>query len=229
MSNDYRKNDYAWIKELADYPRTLDERLNFFEDTSQISVPDDVIDRVVFQDRAKRAIRKIAQNKGHILMVGRPGTGKSMLANMFREVLQKSLGDYLKPKDAVVAYPGKDRNHIRVAYESPEKMERLLAKLNRAIESARESVEEFNLSDQIQSARKVKIALFAVLYLKPSSFKKKGTSKPSNSTKNRLATSIEISYLRSNSRIRSPKTPWAFLINPTFSHSFFGIVSIFQR
>jgi Lon-like ATP-dependent protease len=159
MSTDYRKNDYAWIKELLDYPRTLEERLHFFEDTSQISVPDDFIERVVFQDRAKRAIRKIAQNKGHILMVGKPGTGKSMLADMFKELLQKSLGDYLKSKDAIVAYPGKDRNHIRIAYESPMKMDRLLAKLNRAIESARASVDEFSLSDQIQSARKAKIGL----------------------------------------------------------------------
>jgi Lon-like ATP-dependent protease len=92
MPNDYRKNDYAWIKELLDYPRTLEERLDFFEDTSQIAVPDDPIDQVIFQDRAKRAIRKIAQNRGHILMVGMPGTGKSMLANMFKLMLEKSFG-----------------------------------------------------------------------------------------------------------------------------------------
>ena len=58
----------------------------------------DPIDRVIFQEPAKRAIRKTAQNRGHILMVGGPGTGKSMLANMVKEVLQKSLGDYLRPR-----------------------------------------------------------------------------------------------------------------------------------
>jgi hypothetical protein len=57
MPNDYRKNDYTWIKELLDYPRTLEERLDFFEDTSQIAVPEDPIDQVIFQDRAKRAIK----------------------------------------------------------------------------------------------------------------------------------------------------------------------------
>ena len=36
--------------------------------------------RVIFQDRAKMAIRKVAQNRGHMLMVGRPGTGKSLTA-----------------------------------------------------------------------------------------------------------------------------------------------------
>ncbi len=76
MNNDFSPNDYDWIKELMDYPSILDERLLFFDDTSQIKVPQDPIERVIFQGRAKRAIRKIAQNKGHILMVGRPGTGK---------------------------------------------------------------------------------------------------------------------------------------------------------
>jgi Lon-like ATP-dependent protease len=159
MSEDYGKNDYKWIKELLGYPDTLEERLSFFEDTSQISIPDDPIDQVIFQDRAKKAIRKIAQNKGHILMVGRPGTGKSMLANMFREVLEKSFGEYIKPKDAIVAYPGKDRNHVRIAYESPNKIDNFLIKINQAIEVARDSVDEFSLADQIQSARRVKIGL----------------------------------------------------------------------
>ena len=106
MHSDYKENDYRWIKELLDYPTHLEDRLGNFRDTSQIQLPQDPIDCVIFQDRAKRAIRKIAQNKGHILMVGRPGTGKSMLANMFKEVLDKSLGDYLRPKESIVGYPG---------------------------------------------------------------------------------------------------------------------------
>jgi Lon-like ATP-dependent protease len=159
MSSDYKDNDYGWIKELLDYPHTLEERLNFFKDTSQIAVPEDPIDRVIFQDKAKRAIRKIAQNKGHILMVGRPGTGKSMLANMFKEVLEKSLGDYLRPQEAIIAFPGKDKNHVRIAYADPEKMEQVLDNIYKDIESARDSVDEFSLSDQIQSARKAKRGL----------------------------------------------------------------------
>ena len=159
MTSDYKDNDYGWIKELLDYPRTLEKRLNFFEDTSQISVPEDPIDRVIFQDKAKRAIRKIAQNRGHILMVGRPGTGKSMLANMFKEVLEQSLGDYLRSQEAIIAYPGKDKNHVRIAYENPEKIEPLLDTLIKGIDSARDSVDEFSLADQIQSARKAKQGL----------------------------------------------------------------------
>ena len=159
MMSDYKDNDYEWIKELLDYPRTLEERLEFFDDTSQIEIPQDPIDQVIFQDKAKRAIRKIAQNRGHILMVGSPGTGKSMLANMFKEVLEKSLGDYLRPRDAIIAYPGKDKNHVRIAYEEPQKIEQLLENFNKTIDAARDAVDEFSLADQIQSARKAKRGL----------------------------------------------------------------------
>ena len=159
MSNDYSQNDYVWIQELMRYPQTLEQQLNFFEDTSQIQVPPDPIEQVIFQDKAKGAIRKIAQNKGHILMVGKPGTGKSMLANMFNEVLEKSLGDYLRPKESIVAYPGKDKNNIRIAYEDPEKIDDRIAKLNKAIEAAENSADEFSLSDQINAVRRVKNGL----------------------------------------------------------------------
>ncbi len=164
MHNDYSNEDYKWIKELMLYPTTLEKRLDFFEDTSEIKVPEDPIEKVIFQDRAKEAIRKIAQNRGHILMVGLPGTGKSMLANMFNEVLEKALGDYLKPKNAILAYPGKDKNHIRFAYEEPKKTDELVMEIHQSIELAKNSVDEFSLGDQIRSVAKVKKwLLFATL------------------------------------------------------------------
>jgi Lon-like ATP-dependent protease len=159
MTSDYKENDYAWIKELMHYPQILEQHLSFFEDTSEISVPNDPIEQVVFQDKAKGAIRKIAQNKGHILMVGRPGTGKSMLANMFNEVIDKSFGDYLRSKQSIVAYPGKDKNTIRIAYEDSEKIDDQLNKIMNKIVSAEESVDDFSLSDQIHASGKLKKCL----------------------------------------------------------------------
>jgi Lon-like ATP-dependent protease len=161
MPTDYKETDYDWIRELLDYPRVLEERLAFFDDTSQIRIPEDPIERVIFQDRAKMAIRKVAQNRGHMLMVGRPGTGKSMLAEMFREVLERSIGDYLRPQDAIVAFPGKDRNHSRIAYENPETVERVLEDIHQALEAAQNSGDEFSLEAQIGSIRKVKRWLLA--------------------------------------------------------------------
>ena len=156
MHNDYKENDYQWVRELLQYPQTLKNRLDFFNDTAEIQVPDDPIEKVIFQDRAKAAIRKIAQNKGHILMVGRPGTGKSMLADMFQDVLDRSMGDYLRPKRSIVAYPGKDDNHIRIAYEDPDNIDKRLVQLRKRIVSAQNSIDEFTLADQIQLLDKVK-------------------------------------------------------------------------
>lgn len=159
MKTDYNKNDYDLIKELMQYPKNLDVHLDFFEDTSQILVPVDPIERVIFQNKAKDAIRKIAQNKGHILMVGRPGTGKSMLADMFNIVLDKSLGEYLRSKESIVSYPGKDQNHIRIACEDPDIIEKRILRVIDKIECAKNSVDEFSLSDQITSVRRVKKGL----------------------------------------------------------------------
>jgi Lon-like ATP-dependent protease len=92
-------------------------------------------------------------------MVGRPGTGKSMLANMFNQVIDKSLGDYLRPKQSIVAYPGKDKNNIRIAYENSEKIDDRIAEIMNRIISVEESIDDFTLSDQINAARKVKKGL----------------------------------------------------------------------
>ena len=156
MNNVYSEKDLDWVKELLRYPQTLKKRLDFLTDTSQISVPEDPIEKVVFQDKAKKVIRQIAQNKGHILMVGKPGTGKSMLANMFNEVLDRSLGDYLRPKQSIVAYPGKVKNHISIAYEDPETIDELISRLDKDLDSAENNAAKFSLSGQIESAKRIK-------------------------------------------------------------------------
>ncbi|MDH4027972.1 MAG: ATP-binding protein [Nitrospirota bacterium] len=156
MSEPYNENDYKWIKELLLYPAALEKHLEYLKDTSEVKIPDDPIEKVIFQDNAKRAIRKIAQNRGHMLMVGRPGTGKSLLAGMFNHVIDRSMGDYIRPKLSIAAYPGKDSNHMRIAYADPEKLDACINDVREGIEAAKESVEVFSLSEQIASVSKVK-------------------------------------------------------------------------
>ena len=165
MYNIYKDEDYEWIKELMLYPQTLEKNLSYFDNTSGITTPADPLEKIIFQDKAKKAIRKVAQNRGHLLMVGKPGTGKSMLADMFNQVLDKSMGDYIRPKESIVAYPGKDQNHMRVAYAPPEKIENHILKVNLAIENAKNSIEEFSLDKHISSVRKVKNILLGITVL----------------------------------------------------------------
>ncbi|MCP4691281.1 MAG: hypothetical protein GY859_24760 [Desulfobacterales bacterium] len=157
MTEVYNDNDYRQVKELMRYPDILVERLDYFSDTSEIEIPEDPIENVIFQERAKAAIRGVAHNKGHILMAGLPGTGKSLLADMFKRVLDESLGDYLRPREAIVAYPGKDKNHIRIAYEDPEAVDERIESFKDEIEEARRSADVFSLGDQIESVRRVKV------------------------------------------------------------------------
>ncbi len=170
--SDYKPNDYAEIKDLLAYPEKLKKNLDFIEDdTTDVMVSKDPIERVIFQDRAKKAIRKIAQNRGHLLMVGKPGTGKSLLAQMFEKVLDDSMGDLLRPVDSIVAYPGKDSNHVRFSYAGPEKIDQKIARVRDQITAASGCVEEFSLEDQISHINKIKkFLLFLALISIPVGF-----------------------------------------------------------
>jgi len=50
------------------------------EDTSQILIPKDPLERVIGQEEAVKLARLAAAQRRHILLVGPPGTGKSMIA-----------------------------------------------------------------------------------------------------------------------------------------------------
>ncbi|MDD4251006.1 MAG: ATP-dependent protease LonB [Candidatus ainarchaeum sp.] len=58
-----------------------------FENTSQINVPKNLISQVIGQDESVHLIRKAAAQKRNVLLVGIPGTGKSLLAQAMSEIL----------------------------------------------------------------------------------------------------------------------------------------------
>jgi len=60
-----------------------------FNTTADIKVPEKLIDQVIGQDEAVEVIKKAASQKRHVILVGDPGTGKSMLAQSMTEFLPK--------------------------------------------------------------------------------------------------------------------------------------------
>ncbi len=66
------------------------------ETTADIKVPDQLIDQVIGQDHARDIVMKAAKQHRHVMMIGSPGTGKSMLAKAMTELLpQEDLQDVL--------------------------------------------------------------------------------------------------------------------------------------
>ncbi|MFA6711033.1 MAG: ATP-binding protein, partial [Candidatus Methanomethylophilaceae archaeon] len=74
-----------------------------FSSTEEIAVPEKMADQVIGQDKAVEVIKKAASQKRHVMLIGEPGTGKSMLANSMVEYLpQGELQDviaYHNPED----------------------------------------------------------------------------------------------------------------------------------
>ncbi|HWG90843.1 MAG TPA: ATP-dependent protease LonB [Candidatus Thermoplasmatota archaeon] len=76
-----------------------------FETTADVSVPDKLIDQVIGQEKAVEVIKKAAEQRRHVMLIGDPGTGKSMLARSMTELLpHEELED-------IIAYPNQEDSH----------------------------------------------------------------------------------------------------------------------
>ena len=58
-----------------------------FRTTEEIPIPQKLVDQVIGQDDAVRIIKKAAAQRRNVMMLGTPGTGKSMLAQAMAELM----------------------------------------------------------------------------------------------------------------------------------------------
>jgi len=80
-----------------------------FISTAEIEIPPRLVDQVIGQESAVEVIKKAAAQKRHVMLIGEPGTGKSMLANAMAEVLPRD-----ELQDILVFNNPDDNNNPRI-------------------------------------------------------------------------------------------------------------------
>ena len=84
MSNE----EFSSAGRTSDIDNWLDSQN--FSTTADIEIPEKLADQVIGQDSAVEVIKKAAEQRRHVMLIGEPGTGKSMLARSMTEYLPKS-------------------------------------------------------------------------------------------------------------------------------------------
>ena len=77
--------------------------------TAEVKIPEKLVDQVIGQEPAVEVIKKAAEQKRHVMLIGDPGTGKSMLARSMTELLPKE-----ELQDILVYHNPEDPNEPKI-------------------------------------------------------------------------------------------------------------------
>ncbi|MDK2825120.1 Lon-like ATP-dependent protease [Methanolobus vulcani] len=92
-------------KETTDSSEEIELYEDNFETTDSIDVPELLIDQIIGQEHAVEVVKKAASQRRHVMMIGSPGTGKSLLSKAMAELLPK------EELQDILAYPNPEDNN----------------------------------------------------------------------------------------------------------------------
>jgi Lon-like ATP-dependent protease len=92
------------LQSVGEWIKTQD-----FKTTRDIQIPDMLVDQVIGQDDAVVVIKKAAEQKRHVMLIGDPGTGKSMLAKSMTEFLPRD-----ELQDVIAYHNAEDPNEPKI-------------------------------------------------------------------------------------------------------------------
>ena len=110
-----------WIKEVK------------IKSTADVPIPKNLVDQVIGQEAASIVVRKAAEQRRHVIMVGEPGTGKSMLARSMTEFLPKE-----QLEDILVYRNQDDENEPKVRTVPAGRGSRIISERKALIRQQRE-------------------------------------------------------------------------------------------
>ncbi|WNY24954.1 ATP-dependent protease LonB [Methanolapillus millepedarum] len=102
------KSQNVKIKDIPNDNENIELGIQF-KNTGEINVPPLLIDQILGQEDAVEIVKKAASQRRHVMMIGTPGTGKSLLAKAMAELLPK------EELEDILVYPNaEDNNNPRI-------------------------------------------------------------------------------------------------------------------